>query len=89
VCEWLSSFLKNHMVQLRFNGFLLDPIDISVGAPQGSPLSPVLSIIYTGDLLHKAESWCDSKLFMYIDDGNILASGPSYGVEAATIANRY
>jgi len=89
VCEWLSSFLKDRMVQLRFNGFLSDPIDISVGAPQGSPLSPVLSIIYTGDLLRKAESWRDSKLFMYIDDGNILVSGPSYGVVAATIANRY
>jgi hypothetical protein len=49
----------------------------------------VLSIIYTGDLLCKAESWCDCKLFMYIDDGNILVSGPLYGVVAAMIANRY
>jgi Reverse transcriptase (RNA-dependent DNA polymerase) len=77
------------MVQLRFNRFLLDPINILVGAPQGSPLSPVLLIIYTGDLLHKAESWHDCKLFMYIDDSNILASGPLYRVVATTIANRY
>jgi hypothetical protein len=89
VCEWLSSFLKDCTVQLRFNRFLLDPIDISVGAPQGSPLSPVLSIIYIGNLLCKAESWHNSKLFIYINDGNILVLEPSYRVIAAMIANRY
>ena len=89
ICKWLSSFLANRTVQLRFNAHLSDPIDISIGAPQGSPISPVLSIVYTADLLNRANRWKESKVYMYIDDGNILASGPSYGIVTNTLKKRY
>ena len=56
VCSWLSSFLADRTIQLWFNAYISDPIDISIDAPQGSPLSPVLSIVYTADLLHHANS---------------------------------
>jgi hypothetical protein len=44
-----------------------------VGVPQGSPLSPVLSITYTSPLLSKMGRWNNSSLGMYIDDGILFA----------------
>ena len=56
--------------------------------PHRVPLSPVLSI-YTADLLHQVNEWPDSCLLMFIDDGNILSSGPSYRVVMAMLSNWY
>ena len=74
VC-WCKSFLKDRTVRLKFNGQTSDPFDFEVGTPQGSPVSPVLSIIYTSPLLHKMRNWAKSSLGMYIDDGVIFACG--------------
>jgi hypothetical protein len=41
--------------------------------PQGSPVSPVLSAIYTAYLLMLPDKWNNSSLAMYVDDGWILA----------------
>ena len=68
---------------------MLDPIDISIGAPQGSPISPVLSIIYMAELLHIVEGWNDSRMYMYIDDGNILSTGPSYNLVSRSLRSQY
>ena len=73
--RWCKSFLKDRTVRLKFNGQTSDPFDFGVGTPQGSPVSPVLSIIYTSPLLHKMKRWTKSALGMYIDDGVIFACG--------------
>jgi Reverse transcriptase (RNA-dependent DNA polymerase) len=73
--RWCRSFLSDRTVRLRFNGRASDPFDFSVGTPQGSPVSPVLSTIYTSPLLHKMREWTNSSLGMYVDDGAIFACG--------------
>jgi Reverse transcriptase (RNA-dependent DNA polymerase) len=88
-CAWIASFLQDRSIQLCFNLFTSDPIDVPIGTPQGSPLSPVLSIMYTADLLHWANKWSDSHLFMFIDDGNILASGPCYCIVTNTLTKHF
>jgi Reverse transcriptase (RNA-dependent DNA polymerase) len=89
ICKWLSSFLANRSVQLRLNGAVSDPIDILVGAPQGSPISPILSVIYTFPLLRLANKWSDANMYMYVDDGNILAWGPSYRLVTNTLTRHF
>jgi hypothetical protein len=76
--KWCRSFLSGRTVKLKFNGKTSDPFDFIVGTPQGSPVSPVLSIIYTSPLLHKMRTWTESSLGMYIDDGVIFACGKNW-----------
>jgi hypothetical protein len=81
--KWCQSFLKDRTVKLKFNGKVSDLFDYVVGTPQGSPISPVLSMIYTSSLLHKMKQWTNSSLGIYIDDGAIFACGSSW-VEVET-----
>ena len=87
--NWCRSFLKDRTVRLRFNGQTSDPFDFEVGTPQGSPVSPVLSIIYTSPLLHKMRRWANSSLGMYIDDGVVFACGRNWKSIETTMCKGY
>ena len=65
-------------MRLHFNGRTSNPFEFTVSTPQGSPVSLVLSIIYTSPLLHKMREWTNSSLVMYIDDRAIFACGRSW-----------
>jgi len=41
--------------------------------PQGSPLSPILSALYTASLLDLASRWMHHDLTLYLDDGAIFS----------------
>jgi retron-type reverse transcriptase len=69
---WAASFLADRRIKLKFNEILSEDRLQPVGVPQGSPLSPVLSIAYTAPLLGKMANWNNSSLGMYIDDGYYL-----------------
>src|SRR6267154_3031630 len=71
--KWCRLFLKDCTIHFCFNGKLSDPFDFMMGTPQGSPVSSVLSTIYTSPLLYKMREWANMSLGMYIDDGVIFA----------------
>ena len=86
---WAASFLKDRKVRLRFNGTLSEERDLDLGTPQGSPISPVLSVIYTSPLLHRMRGWNSSSLGMYIDDGVIFACAETWSGVTALLRARY
>jgi len=51
ITQWVLSFLSNRTTRMRFNGITTDLIPTPTGIPQGSPLSPILYILYNSDLL--------------------------------------
>ena len=48
--DWVSSFLMGRKCTLVFQGAPNVPAPVSVGTPQGSPLSPLLFLIYVAPL---------------------------------------
>ena len=87
--SWCRSFLKDRTVRLKFNGKTSDPFDFTVGTPQGSPVSPVLSTIYTSPILYKMREWTNASLGMYVDDGVIFACGREWDDVATTMHQGY
>jgi hypothetical protein len=86
---WAALFLANRRVKLRFNNILSEERVQLVGVPQGSPLSPVLSIAYTAPLLGKMANWNNSSLGMYMDDGLLFACAEEWDNVTKLLQARY
>ncbi|QRW06896.1 Reverse transcriptase from mobile element jockey protein [Ceratobasidium sp. AG-Ba] len=79
IVNWLRSFFSDRTVQIRIDSSISDPSPIaSVGVPQGSPLSPILSAIYSLPLLLHMEHACNVEIKGYVDDFTILAHSGSF-----------
>ena len=48
--RWISNFLYQRKLIISINEKLSDPITPINGVPQGSPLSPILFILYVSDV---------------------------------------
>ncbi|EUC56479.1 reverse transcriptase from mobile element jockey protein, partial [Rhizoctonia solani AG-3 Rhs1AP] len=78
ICQWISSYLTNRTAQPKVDNVLCDPIALpSVGVPQGSPLSPILSSLYSIPLLCSIQD-TNAHTFAYIDDFSILVYSHSH-----------
>ena len=89
IITWVRVFLRERKVHRKFNCITVEEHTQPVGVPQGSPLSPVLSIIYTLGLLHQMKHWNNSSLGMYVDDGALFVCAEEWADVDKLIRARY
>ena len=78
VIEWVRSFLADRSTTLLFNGVETEEFKVEAGVPQGSPLSPILFLLYNADLVRICSRAREGVHGIgFVDDLNVLAYGPS------------
>jgi Reverse transcriptase (RNA-dependent DNA polymerase) len=81
--------MTDRTARLSFNNFISAPFHPTHGTPQGSPLSPILSALTTSPLLHRSLDFTDGDLTLYVDDGCLFVSGPTFISALAKLTRLY
>ena len=79
--EWLrqitAGFLKERTTSIAFDGNKTERIQVETGIPQGSPLSPILFLLFIAPLLERVNAMGGAKIGMgFVDDTNLITWGP-------------
>jgi hypothetical protein len=75
IVRWVRSFLDRRTASLYFDGESTPPHRITAGVPQGSPLSPILFLLYTASLYTLLQDQGGLIAVGFADDLNLLAFG--------------
>ncbi|KAI0995925.1 hypothetical protein K3495_g12256, partial [Podosphaera aphanis] len=81
ILRWTCSFLANRRVQVRYHGGVTTERELTCGVPQGSPISPLLFLLYMAEPMRSGNT---NLRFSYADDVGILGFGPTAAESAAT-----
>jgi len=65
VVNWIRAFLRNRVQSVKVGNALSNPLPVTSGLPQGSPLSNVLLMIYLNDLTAELNN---ENIYQYSDD---------------------
>lgn len=68
LCDLIQDYLSARSTTISFGEFESEPKALSIGLPQGSPLSVILYIIYNSSLLHQSSDIPDTIPLGFIDD---------------------
>jgi hypothetical protein len=73
--NWTRSFLEDRQIRLSFDSQIEEFREVETGVPQGSPISPILFLIYIRDLFNDLQ---DVYPLSYIDDIGLATASKSY-----------
>jgi len=77
LADWISNFIWTREIALAYPGSPRTQNVVNKGTPEGSPLSPLLFIIYVRSL-HPDGEQTDTFTSSYVDDFQIAVSSPSW-----------
>lgn len=69
------NFMRNRTITTVVNGYQSTPLRVDNGLPQGSPLSPIIFVVYTNKLYESLSKCTNIQVFIYADNIFILARG--------------
>ena len=82
-CRLISSFLSNRSLMVFYEGCWSNKILIKAGTPQGSPLSPLIYLIYVNDFPKAMNDICSTSQFA--DDTALYATAYTKRFAAAKV----
>ena len=83
---WVQSFLTDRQTSLAFDGRKEEMLPVETGIPQGSPISPILFLLYLQPLFSHLEAHHPGFFYpSYIDDVGIVVTGRSEAENARTL----
>ncbi|EAQ90184.1 hypothetical protein CHGG_06803 [Chaetomium globosum CBS 148.51] len=71
--RWVDSFTAGRSAKLWFDGTMSERYEVAAGVPQGSPLSPILFLLFISTLYKRLEVVRGAIVVGFADDTNILA----------------
>jgi hypothetical protein len=80
--RWVESFMEERKVIMSMDRKEGDSMDVETGVPQGSPVSPVLFVIYLSGLfgrVEEKEKECGSEGISFVDDVAWVVEGEDVG----------
>ncbi|KAF8630476.1 hypothetical protein AX17_005408 [Amanita inopinata Kibby_2008] len=81
IVAWTKSFLTDCVVCIRVDDHTGNHTTLAgVGIPQGSPISPILSSIYTAFILHSIKDIPNMDLKAYVDNNGIASVSHSLNI---------
>jgi len=81
--SWIASFATNRSVRIRLDGVLGPQESIQCGLPQGSPISPILFMLYIAPLLKMG---IRKRRFGYADDVALVSISDSLSTNSQSLA---
>ena len=89
IVRWVQSYLSARVARLRFDGQESELLDISTGVPQGSPLSPILFILFISSLYRRLQDLNGLLLVGFADDTNLLSIARTVGQATQQLAEAW
>ena len=75
--RWLRHYLQDRSARLCFDGREKE-VQIQAGVPQGSPLSPILFLLFLAPLYNELNTLSHQITIGFADDTNLLAFGKTH-----------
>jgi hypothetical protein len=72
IIRWINSFFTDRKVQLIIDGYTCSSKEVEAGLPQGSPISPILFVIYINGFFNYIKEKIPVSTLLFADNIGII-----------------